>query len=93
MNTKPAATGEGDAPRDNSGFKENLLQNVKCTASKLGGKVRVAGKYNERVVRIEAKDGRFCKVWFPLGPRVKDLEIQDLKDGCEWILGVKPFSI
>lgn len=77
----------------NTTYKENLLQNVKYTAGKLGGRVRVNGKYNERKVRIEAKDGRFCIVWFPLGPRVKDLEIQDLKDGCEWILGVKPFVL
>lgn len=77
----------------NENYKENLLQNVRYTASQLGGKVRVTGKYNERTIRIEAKDGRFCKVWFPIGPRVKDLEIQDLKDGCEWILGVKPFAL
>ncbi len=73
-------------------YKENLLQNIRYTAKQVGGLVRVQGSGDNRRVQL-TKDGRYCAVWFPEDSRVKSIEITDLKDACEYIFGVKPFSI
>ena len=77
----------------NETYKENLLQNVRYTAKQINGQVRVSWTGNKRHVSLQAMDGRSCVVWYPLESRVHDIEIADLKEACQSIFNLAPFSI
>ena len=70
-----------------TGYKLNLLINARHQMKRIGGTVRVR---NQRV-QIRTKDGRYCEVWYPIEPRVRDLEIDDLKDAVTELSGSRPF--
>ena len=61
-------------------YKENLIINARYQMKMTGGKCKVTGKGPARYVILEDRIGRKCTVWFPEERRVKDLEIEDMKD-------------
>ena len=77
---------------ENTCYKENLLQNCRYVMGKHGGKLIVRGERNDRKVSFIGKDGKTCVVWFPFEPRVRDIEIDDMKDALYWITGEFPFQ-
>ena len=74
-------------------YKENLLKNAKFQVKKAGGKVIVRGFFNERKVSFYGNNGQNCVVWYPRERRVKDLDIQDLKEAIKEFSGFEPFQM
>lgn len=78
---------------EHSGYKANLLQNARYQMAATGGRLVVRGNGNKTRVSFYAKDGRECIVWFPTEPRVKDLEIADLKEAIREMSGHNAFTL
>ena len=74
-------------------FKNNLITNARHQMQMSGGKCRVTGKGPARYVILEDRNGRKCTVWFPEERRVKDLEIEDMKEAILEMSGHVAFSM
>ena len=70
-------------------YRYQLLQRVRYLFRAKRGKVHAHMKGTDRVIVMTgpAPDNLTCCVWYPSEGRVRDAEINELKDATLWLLG------